>query len=98
MSLDLIHASGVSKDAAIIDIGGSTSRLVNALIHEGYRTVTVLDLSEQALTTVKARLGQRALQVDWIVADITTWEPDGIYDLWRDRAASHFLAEPISGS
>jgi SAM-dependent methyltransferase len=94
MSLDLIHASGVGKDDAIIDIGGGASRLVDALVDEGYRAITVLDLSEQALTTAKARLGPRASLVEWIVADITTWERDGVYDLWHDRAAFHFLTEP----
>jgi 2-polyprenyl-3-methyl-5-hydroxy-6-metoxy-1,4-benzoquinol methylase len=94
MSLDLIHASGVAKDDAIIDIGGGASHLVDALVDEGYRAITVLDLSEQALTTAKARLGPRASQVDWIAADITTWERDGVYDLWHVRAAFHFLTAP----
>jgi 2-polyprenyl-3-methyl-5-hydroxy-6-metoxy-1,4-benzoquinol methylase len=94
MSLDLIHASGVGKDDAIIDIGGGASRLVDALVDDGYRAITVLDLSEQALTTAKARLGARASQVNWIAADITAWERHGVYDLWHDRAAFHFLTEP----
>ena len=45
MSLDLIRASGVGKDAAIIDIGGGASPLVDALVAEGYRAITLLDLS-----------------------------------------------------
>jgi 2-polyprenyl-3-methyl-5-hydroxy-6-metoxy-1,4-benzoquinol methylase len=94
MSLDLIHASGVNRDDAIIDIGGGSSRLVDALVEEGYRAITVLDLSEKALNTAKKRLGPRASQVEWIAADIATWERDGVYDLWHDRAAFHFLTEP----
>jgi hypothetical protein len=35
MSLDLIHASGMGKDDAIIDIGGGASRLVDALVDGG---------------------------------------------------------------
>ena len=30
----------------------------------------------------------------WIVADVTTWEPGGTYDVWHDRAAFHFLTRP----
>ena len=62
-SLALIHATGVPKDAAIIDIGGGASRLVDALLHESYSAVTVLDISQRALTTAKARLGNRASSV-----------------------------------
>ena len=41
----------------------------------------------------KARLGSRANKVKWVVADVTTWEPQQVYDLWHDRAAFHFLTE-----
>jgi hypothetical protein len=47
-SLDLIRATGVGPDAAVIDIGGGASRLVDALLDEGFSAVTVLDLSERA--------------------------------------------------
>jgi 2-polyprenyl-3-methyl-5-hydroxy-6-metoxy-1,4-benzoquinol methylase len=94
VSLELIHATGVPKDAAIIDIGGGASRLVDALLQEGYGAVTVLDLSEQALASAKARLGQSASPVQWIAADVTAWEPTTTFDVWHDRAAFHFLTKP----
>jgi hypothetical protein len=31
--------------------------------------------------------------VDWIVADIRTWSPTRLYDVWHDRAAFHFMVE-----
>jgi hypothetical protein len=40
-----------------MDIGGGASRLVDALLDEGFSAITVLDLSEKALETSKARLG-----------------------------------------
>ena len=94
ISLDLIWATGVKTSASIIDIGGGASRLVDALIDEGFEAITVLDLSEKALTTSKARLGARGAHVQWVVADITTWEPPQSYDVWHDRAALHFLTDP----
>jgi 2-polyprenyl-3-methyl-5-hydroxy-6-metoxy-1,4-benzoquinol methylase len=94
ISLDLIRATGVKTSASIIDIGGGASRLVDALIAEGFEAITVLDLSEKALTTSKARLGARGAHVQWVVADITTWEPPQSYDVWHDRAALHFLTDP----
>lgn len=94
ISLDLIRATGVPPDASIIDIGGGASRLADALVEQGFNSVSVLDLSEKALATSRARLGPRASSVDWIVADVTTWQPSKTYDLWHDRAAFHFLTEP----
>ena len=94
ISLDLIRRSGAHSGTSIIDIGGGASRLVDALLDGGYRTISVLDLSEKALSVALARLGPRASQVRWIEADVTRWEPEQRYDLWHDRAAFHFLADP----
>jgi len=93
-SLDLIAATGISSDAAIIDIGGGASRLVDHLLDNGFRRLSILDLSAKALEEAKKRLGRRGDEVDWIVADITAWQPSRVYDLWHDRAAFHFLTEP----
>jgi 2-polyprenyl-3-methyl-5-hydroxy-6-metoxy-1,4-benzoquinol methylase len=91
ISLDLIRATGLPRDAAIIDVGGGASRLVDGLAAQDFSSITVLDLSEQALATSKARLGPKGQQVRWIVADVTTWRPSETYALWHDRAAFHFL-------
>ena len=91
ISLDLIRATGVRTDASVIDIGGGTSRLVDALLKAGFETVAVLDLSEMALATSKSRLGTREAKVRWIVADVTAWQPNETYDVWHDRATLHFL-------
>jgi hypothetical protein len=91
ISLDLIHAAGVDAEASIIDVGGGASRLVDALLDEGFKAVTVLDLSGEALERSKARLGARSARAQWVVADVTTWEPSQTYDVWHDRATFHFL-------
>ncbi|MEY9181008.1 SAM-dependent methyltransferase [Bradyrhizobium sp. USDA 326] len=93
-SLDLIRAANPDHGAAIIDIGGGASRLVDALLQDGYRDVAVLDLAANALDAAKKRIGGAASIVDWIVADATTWQPTKSYDVWHDRAAFHFLTDP----
>lgn len=93
VSLDLIKATGVDADAAVVDVGGGASRLVDALLDLGFTSVSVLDLSEKALATSKARLGARAGRVKWLVADVITWQPAESYDVWHDRAAFHFLTD-----
>jgi 2-polyprenyl-3-methyl-5-hydroxy-6-metoxy-1,4-benzoquinol methylase len=93
ISLELIEAVHPKFDSAIIDIGGGASRLVDVLAREGYRDLTVLDVSENAIAMAKARMGEPAETVKWIVADVTQWKPARHYDLWHDRAAFHFLTE-----
>lgn len=95
LSLDLIHSTGASTAAQIIDVGGGTSRLVDALLAEGYQHVTVLDISGRALALAQQRLGPRAAAVTWIEADITMVDlPRHGYDVWHDRAVFHFLLQP----
>lgn len=90
-SLDFVHGFDLPKSARIIDIGGGDSRLVDYLLEEGYTNVTVLDLSTEALLRAQQRLGEKSKYVQWIVADVTAFQPNGEYDLWHDRAAFHFL-------
>ncbi|MES2672954.1 MAG: class I SAM-dependent methyltransferase [Pseudomonadota bacterium] len=91
-SLALIYASNLAKSAAIIDIGGGASTLVDDLLHLGFQHLSVLDLSAVALTTAKMRLGEKAKAINWIEADITQANlPPQAFDLWHDRAAFHFL-------
>ena len=94
ISLALIRSTGLNTGSSIIDIGGGASRLVDALIDEGFEAVTVLDLSEKAIAIAKATLGALGTRVQWVVADVTKWEPSETYDVWHDRAAIHFLTEP----
>ena len=101
-SLELIALAGLSEGSSIIDIGGGASRLVDALVELNVGQVTVLDLSVAALDAarerLKQRLGGKAAGVQWVAADITTWEPTQTYDLWHDRAAFHFLTDPADQS
>jgi SAM-dependent methyltransferase len=93
-SVDWIEGIALPRDAAIIDIGCGASTLVDDLLGRGYRSITALDLSEQALNTVRRRLGQKADDVRWLHADITTMDLSNLhYDLWHDRAVFHFLTE-----
>jgi 2-polyprenyl-3-methyl-5-hydroxy-6-metoxy-1,4-benzoquinol methylase len=92
-SLELIGLAGLPTDAAVIDIGGGASRLVDALAERKIGKITVLDLSAVALDAARERLGEKGADVKWVVADVTTWEPSQTYDVWHDRAAFHFLTD-----
>lgn len=81
--------------ARIIDVGGGASTLVDDLLAEGYRAITVLDIAEAALSATRKRLGEQAAQVSFVVSDVTRAAlPAAAYDVWHDRAVFHFLTEP----
>jgi hypothetical protein len=92
VSLGLIEALGVSKDGAVIDIGGGASSLVDHLLKKNFGDLTVLDLSGSALESARRRLPGNA-PVKWLHEDILSWRPQRQYDLWHDRAAFHFLVD-----
>ena len=94
-SLEYIQSTGIQKTDPIIDVGGGTSTLVNDLIATGFQHISVLDVSGTALQLARQRLGARAVEVNWIEADITEADlPHQAYDLWHDRAVFHFLTQP----
>jgi len=95
-SLALIERGAEARLAAIIDVGGGESTLVDDLLLRGYKNLTLLDVSHTAIEVTKKRLGSAAEGVRWLVGDILEIElPPQAYDLWHDRAVFHFLTTPV---
>lgn len=92
-SLALVKEAAPDFAAPIIDVGGGASRLADELLAAGYTDLTVLDISEAALARTRARLGAKAVRVQFIAADITLWSPARQWCVWHDRAAFHFLTD-----
>lgn len=96
-SLRLIEQLCPDKTAAIVDVGGGESTLVDDLLHRHYLDLSVLDISAAAIDFTKRRLGVKAQQVNWHVGDITRYTfGDKKFDLWHDRAVFHFLNDPAA--
>jgi SAM-dependent methyltransferase len=93
LSLDLIGSVAPAPHGRIIDVGGGASLLVDRLLERPFEKIAVLDISETALSRARSRLGERACRVVWIVADVTTVEALGTFDIWHDRAVFHFLTD-----
>jgi len=91
VSLELLDALAVAPDAAVLDIGGGASVLVDRLLARGFSDVTVLDISATALRASRQRIGDDT-RVAWIGQDLLSWKPIRRYDLWHDRAVFHFLS------
>lgn len=93
-SLALIRQTGIAADAAIIDVGGGASTLVDDLLAAHYSDLTVLDISAAALDVARHRLGGAASAVHWLEADITQVDfPEHRFALWHDPAVFHFLTD-----
>jgi SAM-dependent methyltransferase len=90
-SIEFVKLFNLPLTANIIDIGGGDSHFVDALLDLGYQNIYVLDISSNAIERTKQRLGEKADKVNWIVSDISEFEPSVLFDLWHDRAAFHFL-------
>jgi SAM-dependent methyltransferase len=94
-SLRLIDALDLPHGQPAIDVGGGRATLVDDLLTRGFRDVSVLDLSANALAEARRRLGALGERVHWIVGDAIQAElPVAHYALWHDRAVFHFLVEP----
>jgi SAM-dependent methyltransferase len=92
-SLGLIRRTAANSSAAILDVGGGASRLIDGLLDAGYRHVTVLDVSAAALDASRRRLGDASSLVTWLEADVLAADlPAGAFDVWHDRALFHFFA------
>lgn len=90
LSLELIEAAALPREAAIVDVGAGASTLVDGLLARGHTDVTLLDIAEPGLAATRARLGATPC-VHYEIADVTTWRPSRAYALWHDRALFHFL-------
>ena len=94
-SIEFFNEFKLSKTSPIIDIGGGESKFVDFLLAEGYKNISVLDISENALKRAKDRLGEKSKNIEWIVCDINDFNPKKKYALWHDRAVFHFLTSNV---
>jgi SAM-dependent methyltransferase len=93
LSLQFIESAGVTIDQPILDVGGGTSLLVDNLLLKGYERLAVLDISEAAIAQSRLRLGLKADEVEWYVADVRAFAPPHRFALWHDRAVFHFMVD-----
>lgn len=78
--MEFVELFNLPLNANIIDIGGGDSNLVDALLAKDYPNIWVLDISTKAFERAKERLGTKASKVNWIVSDITEFDPPIQFD------------------
>ena len=91
-SIKLIESLKLSAESELIEIGSGDGFLADFLLKKGFQNITLLDVSEKALYTVKNRLKNKNLT--YIISDILEFHPPKKYLVWHDRAVFHFLTSP----
>ena len=91
LSLDLIELLDIDPSTPVIDVGGGRSFLVDRLVDRGFADVSVLDISREALSQTRRRLGDRGVHL--LHHDVLSWVPERRFGLWHDRALFHFIVD-----
>jgi SAM-dependent methyltransferase len=90
-SLDALDRIASKPSKSFVDIGSGASTLADELLDRGWKDVTLVDIAEPALDAVRQRLGDKAGQIYWEIADALHWRPERTFDIWHDRAVFHFF-------
>ena len=92
-SLQFFERNKIPKTAKILEIGGGDSYLIDNLLEQDYESLTLLDISENAIERIKKRLGEKAEKVRFVVSDILDFSSIEKFDVIHDRASFHFLTK-----
>ena len=92
-SLQFFERNNIPKTAKILEIGGGDSYLIDNLLEQDYESLTLLDISENAIERIKKRLGEKSEKVRFIVSDILDFSSIEKFDVIHDRASFHFLTK-----
>lgn len=90
-SISLIEELNLDPNARILDVGGGDSYLTDHLLDRGFGNLCLLDVSVNAIGRAKNRHGDHSSGIEYIISDITDYQPQEPVDLWHDRAVLHFL-------
>lgn len=95
-TMSLIKKAGVGPSSRILNVGAGSTTLIDNLLDHGYNNLLATDISDIALASLQARIGNLRTKVEWIVDDLTNStvlnKIDPV-DLWIDRAVLHFFTE-----
>lgn len=92
-SLETILSLKLSPDSKIIDVGGGRSKLSENLYKNNFKNLTILDISDVALSKSKESLNTifPDNKIKTIASNIVEAKFSDKYDVWHDRAVFHFL-------
>ena len=92
-SLQFFERNNIPKTAKILEIGGGDSYLIDNLLEQRFESITLLDISGNAIERIKKRLGEKSEKVRFVVSDILGFSSIEKFDVIHDRASFHFLTK-----
>jgi hypothetical protein len=78
----------------VVVVGAGASTLVDALVGDGYRHITCIDIAQASLTQLTNRLGPAADSITTVCANVLDAQFAASVKVWHDRAVFHFLTDP----
>ena len=96
--LEKIREFDAQLSLGFLDVGGGMSRTIDRLAAIGYCDLTLLDVSESAITRSRQRWAESGIEADSILTDILSFTPRRKWGVWHDRAVLHFLNDDESVS
>tara|TARA_S200000501_G_scaffold29607_1_gene25036 strand:- start:1157 stop:1771 length:615 start_codon:yes stop_codon:yes gene_type:complete len=90
-SIELIKKFSTSNSDTIIEIGCGKGFLADNLLKLNYESITLVDISLNALKEVKERLNNESL--NFIETDVLNLKLEQTFDIWHDRAVFHFITD-----
>ena len=93
-TFDLLNQIQNWQDSTFFISGAGTSILIDELLTKNTKLI-LNDISREALSAVKQRLGKQAKEIVWLCQDISKPIETAIpaIDIWIDRAVLHFLID-----
>ncbi|MBI9068854.1 MAG: methyltransferase domain-containing protein [Salinivirgaceae bacterium] len=90
-SVALVQKYTNNKTGNIIDIGSGNSEFSKSLFALGYKSLSMLDISEEAIERSRAKLMKCRGIHDFYTTNILDFKTSSKYNIWHDRAVFHYL-------
>lgn len=95
VALQFLEKLDPRLDARALDVGCGQAGIAGHLVERGFRHVSALDISAEAIRRAKEGLGAHAGAVDWIEGDVLDLVADAPFDVWHDCAVLHFFTDAL---
>jgi len=92
--LDFFKELKIKKNTKILDLGAGTGMVTEGIVEEGYKNITLLDISEKELEI--ARKKELLKNANYIIADLTKEDTKGKFDvIYETMSLDYFKGDKM---